>query len=446
MKIPEKAPKLNDIINKFGYAEVFKPFSDSSVDMKKVIDDYDYWTEFKQKNYGMNPEFVWARRELEALTNRKYLPFSDKDGDKFSFWLPPKTQAPLHFIDRDALSFPILDMRNEAEKAKYLIASIVEEAIASSQIEGAATTRRIAKKMLAANRMPKNKSEWMIYNNYHAINHIKEIDCKNPLSNDMLLKLHKMLTENTFEDKEKDSIGRFRLPVQDDDIGVYDIDGNLLYMPYPAAQVPAEIEKLIAFANATHDGVQNEFIHPVIKAIILHFWIPCIHPFVDGNGRTARALFYWFLLKSGYWIFEYISISKLVLKMSGQYKKSFLYSECSHNDITYFILFNLNIIEKSIKDVIDLMNKKEAQARKNRFISDKYPRLNFRQRDILINAIKNPNKEYEIALHRGLHRIGYATARADFIGLVSLGLMESRLVGKKSIFIPAKNILSKLQT
>jgi Fic family protein len=108
-------------------------------------------------------------------------------------------------------------------------------------------------------------------------------------------------------------------------------------------------------------------------------------------------------------------------------------------------LFNLNIIERSIKDVIDIMNKKESQARKNRFISDKYLGLNFRQRDILINAIKNPNKEYEIALHRGLHKIGYATARADFIGLVKLGLMDSHLVGKKSIFIPAKDILIKFQ-
>jgi Fic family protein len=443
MKIPEKTPKLHDILNNFG-EEYYKSLSNSTFDIKKIIDDYDYWTEFKQKNYGIDPKIAWARREMESLANRKDLPFSDKNDKKFSFWLPPKTQSILHFIDREAFSSPISDKRNEAEKTKYLISSIVEEAIASSQIEGAATTRRIAKEMLAANRMPKNKSEWMIYNNYQTIKRIKEVDCKNPLSKEMLLDLHKMLTENTFEDKEKSSIGRFRLPIQDDDIGIYDIDGNLLYTPYPALQVPEEIEKLINFANAAHDGIQNEFIHPVIKAIILHFWIPYIHPFVDGNGRTARALFYWFLLKNGYWIFEYISISKLVLKMSGQYKKSFLYSECSENDITYFILFNLNIAERSIRDVITLMNKKEAQQRKNRFILEKYPSLNFRQRDILINALKNPNKEYEIALHRGLHQIGYATARADFIGLVELKLMESRLVGKKSIFTPARDILDLL--
>jgi Uncharacterized conserved protein len=261
----------------------------------------------------------------------------------------------------------------------------------------------------------------------------------------MLLNLHKMLTENSVDEKEKDSIGRFRLPEKDDDIGVYDVDGTLLYMPYPAQYVPKAVEDLISFANKKHDGVENEFIHPVVKAIILHFWIPYIHPFVDGNGRTARALLYWFMLKNGYWIFEYISISKLVLKMSGQYKKAFLYSECSDNDMTYFILFNLDIIERAIKDETELINKKEAQQKKNRFISEKYPKLNSRQTDILINAIKNPNKEYKIAMHMGLHKIAYATARADFMELVKIGLMESRIVGKTGIFIPVKDIYIKLQ-
>jgi hypothetical protein len=42
------------------------------------------------------------------------------------------------------------------------------------------------------------------------------------------------------------------------------------------------------------------FIHPVMRAITLHFWLAYDHPFCDGNGRTARALFYWSMLKQGY--------------------------------------------------------------------------------------------------------------------------------------------------
>ena len=54
------------------------------------------------------------------------------------------------------------------------------------------------------------------------------------------------------------------------------------------------------------------FIHPVMRAITLHFWLAYDHPFCDGNGRTARALFYWSMLKQGYWLFEFISISSVI--------------------------------------------------------------------------------------------------------------------------------------
>ena len=442
MKLPEKSPRIKDILPKIDASELFSAKLTDC--LKKWVDDYDYWTEFKHKPMPVDitPEIAWIRRYIESLSSRKVLPFSDKNGIYFSFWLTPKTQPILHFIDRDALSFPISDMRDEGEKTKYLLSSIMEEAIASSQIEGAATTRRVAKEMLASNTKPKDKSQWMIYNNYQAINHIKEYDCNQPLSKDMLCSLHRILTENTLD--ETDAIGRFRVPGKDDDINVYDADGQILHQPCQAQNLSEEIDRLVDFANKKHDGVDNEFIHPVVKAIILHFWIAYIHPFVDGNGRTARALFYWFMLKNGYWIFEYISISKLVLKMSGQYKKSFLYSECSENDLTYFILFNLDIIERSIKDVISLINKNEAQQKKNRFVLDKYPQLNSRQRDILINAIKNPNREYKISTHQGLHKVSYATARADFLLLNELGLMDKHSSGKVNIFIPAKDIQNKL--
>lgn len=48
--------------------------------------------------------------------------------------------------------------------------------------------------------------------------------------------------------------------------------------------------------------------------------IAYMHPFVDGNGRTARALFYWYMLKSGYWLTEYLSISRVIAKSKSPMK------------------------------------------------------------------------------------------------------------------------------
>jgi len=57
------------------------------------------------------------------------------------------------------------------------------------------------------------------------------------------------------------------------------------------------MEAMCAFVN----GRDTEpFIHPAIRAMILHFWLAYDHPFVDGNGRTARALFYWAMLRPGH--------------------------------------------------------------------------------------------------------------------------------------------------
>ena len=87
--------------------------------------------------------------------------------------------------------------------------------------------------------------------------------------------------------------------------------------------------------------------HHHIRAIILHFWLAYGHPFVDGNGRTARALFYWAMLHEGYWLFEFISISNILRKAPAQYGLSFLYSETDDNDLTYFIVAQTKVIRRA---------------------------------------------------------------------------------------------------
>jgi Fic family protein len=85
------------------------------------------------------------------------------------------------------------------KKQTYLISSIMEEAIASSQMEGASTTRKVAKEMLRKSEKPQDKSQQMILNNYKTINHIKEIH-KSGFSVSELLNIHHSMTENTLDD------------------------------------------------------------------------------------------------------------------------------------------------------------------------------------------------------------------------------------------------------
>src|SRR5262249_29767139 len=102
--------------------------------------------------------------------------------------------------------------------------------------------------------------------------------------------------------------------------------------------IDQELPKLMKFANDEHDQV---FIHPLLKAIMVHFWIGLLHPFEDGNGRLARILFYWYMLRKGYWAFSYLSLSERLLKSSQQYAMAYIYTEQDGYDLNYFIHYNV---------------------------------------------------------------------------------------------------------
>ena len=159
----------------------------------------------------------------------------------------------------------------------------MEEAIASSILEGAATTRKKAKEMLREGRKPKTRGERMIQNNYATMRKIKD-HVSEELSVELLCELQESITAGTLEDAS--ASGRLRRP--DEDVMVVDVvDGTVLHNPPDAGLLKDRLKLMCDFAN---ESKSTGFIHPVIKGIILHFWLAYEHPFVDGNGRTARAI------------------------------------------------------------------------------------------------------------------------------------------------------------
>ena len=239
--------------------------------------------------------------------------------------------------------------------------------------------------------------------------------------------------------------GRFRLPGED--VGVYDDrDNALLHMPPKAQELEVRIQKICQFANSNGEG--NEFLHPVIRSIILHFMIGYDHPFVDGNGRTARALFYWSMAKHGYWMMEYISISTVLKKAPAKYARSYLFTENDENDVTYFLDFNLRVIKQAIKDLQQYLARKVAEVKKVEKIlgSSLFSKhLNHRQVALLSNALRKPNQIYTIESHKNSHDISYPTARSDLLSLLELSILSSQKIGKAFVFQPAKNIESKIE-
>jgi Fic family protein len=391
---------------------------------------------------GISPELAWSFRQWAAMGKRNVLPLLDTTGKIFTYWLPESVQERLYQIDRNAPGQLLLDenLPSTQSRDRYSASSLMEEAIASSQIEGAATTRRVAKEMLRSGRPPVDKSERMILNNYRAMERLRTLK-DSPLTIEILHEFHTLLTEGTLDDP--DGAGRFRKSPDDDDVHVFDADQNVLHYPPKGNELPERLEKFIAFAN---DETPGYFIHPLIKAVLLHFWIGYDHPYIDGNGRTARAVFYWYMLRKGYWLFEFISLSRMVLRASGQYKRAFLYSERGENDATYFIMFNLQAIHLAIDDVQKHIARKQAEIRQSTTLLRGFSGLNSRQRELLLNALKKPGVVYTIYGHQRTHQISYQTARNDLFSLAKKNFLTVSRSGRIFEFFPTDNIEDLLKS
>ncbi len=442
MKIPEPAPDFRTILAR-DPERVLSLLS--SEEARKSVEranrEYLHWEKAKYLTGSppVSPQDLWCLIKLSRTANIKTIPLADQKGNRFGYWLPDPVLKELHFIDQNAGGSLLTDNAQLSSEAKerYLVSSLMEEAIASSQIEGAATTRKVAKEMLREGRPPKSKAEKMILNNYLTIRRIKSF-LGQPLTIDLLHEFHRSLTEGTLGDPS--AAGRFRL--EDEPICVIDeSDGQTLHVPPPARNLPARMDKFLAFAN---DGNDEPFIHPVIRAILLHFWLAYEHPYVDGNGRTARAVFYWYMLSNNYWMFEYLSISRIILKSVGQYARAYLYAETDDRDITYFLVYHLKAIHLALEELQRYLTRKQMEMRKAIALLRDVPNLNYRQIALLQHALKHANAVYTIDSHKNSHNVVRATATADLQDLVERGYLTRKTQNRRFYFEPVADIVRKL--
>jgi len=428
MKLPQKPIDYNALLVKHSQV-IFKLLGDPEI--SKVIYELNkehlHWDELKYKKMpkDANPEHIWAL--MKVLRNSQYRRF------KFLNWnlkyvLLDEFQMKLHLLDKETAGRlgASYDSEGNVFSQKYIISSLMEEAIASSQLEGAATTRKLAKEMLITNKKPHTYSEKMILNGYRTIQKVAKMkDCQ--ITPDIILALHKDITEDTLKDKRYEGVFRDNNEVVvGDPVNVE----TIYHQPPDYKEISKMIDDFCKFAN----NDDKDFIHPIIKGIILHFLIGYIHPFEDGNGRTARALFYWYVLHKGYWLFEFMAISRIILRSKKRYGLSYLYTENDENDLTYFIDYQLCCIEEALHDMEKYISRKQKEQHEAMMLIKKIKEINLRQAEILKEFMKNQDKFYVLKEIIGIYGVAYDTARNDLLYLTKLGYLEKIKVQKKFMF------------
>lgn len=412
----EKPPKVSISVKDL------QNLDDSQIEQINIIlDKYLYWSEIKYKKINNIDDEKKRWAIIKSLRKNKVIEIYSPFNLKFSL-----TNEMLRLCHTFDMAFggswgseSILPQKN---RQRYLISSVIEEAISSSQMEGASTTRRVAKEMLRKNITPKDKSQRMIYNNFQTINYLSShID--EPLTIELILSIHSLITKSTLINEE-DS-GRFR--INDDVVVENAITHEVVHIPPSFSEIPKSIEWLINFVNKDN---RSFFIHPIIKAIIIHFFISYLHPFADGNGRTARALFHWYMLKSGYWLIEYMSISRIIYKTKSSYENSFLFTEADENDIGYFINYNLNALDKAFEELKKYIAKKTAQQQdQNRML--KIGGINQRQAEILYMFLKDEDTILTVKDITSKVIASPTTVKQDLILLINRGLVREISFNKK---------------
>lgn len=443
MRHPIRPPDFNLLLEKImkdrpqRFLEIVAPRSAAS------SQDYLHWDKLKYKRppEGLTHEEWWIRTKYARLSSRRFLPLEDQDGSAFSFTLPDISLKLIEEINR-SLSGQIgvsEEVTNPTTRDRYVVSSLIEEAIHSSQLEGASTTRKVAKDMIRSGRPPRDRDERMILNNYRAMQMIGELRDQR-LTPDLICEIHRVVTEGTLINP--DASGRFQLP-NEERVGVYTEYDELLHEPPPAETLPERIEQLCKFANGDLD---TTYVPPILRAITLHFMLAYEHPFEDGNGRTARAIFYWSMLNQGFWLAEFVAISPFLKKAPGKYRDSYLYTETDDNDLTYFHVYHLGILSRAITRLCEYLEEKMKEARRLRAsLSTLSSTFNHRQIALLQHALKNLDAEFTAKSHGTSHRVAYETARQDLIALEVRGLLDRTKQGREYVWMPVVDLSERLQ-
>ena len=390
---------------------------------------------FRTKELMSAPK-KWAETQSEIVALRKTnaIPlFINALDKKFWFFLSD-------CISRKALELELRGtqlhqriIQNQTFAEEFLRDATIEEAITSAIYEGANSTRAQAQELITSGSQPKNKDEWMLLNNYGAMLWIKKNRDKS-VSLDLVRELHAIVTRNTLEGDDASFSGKFR----NDLVYVRSRTGDIKHEGVEHKLISPALEEAI---ELTTKNVR--FFPPILKGIILHYFLAYIHPFFDGNGRTARALFYFKAMKNNLSFVELLSISAYLKVHGPQYERSYEKVVKNELDITYFIDFNLDALLHATSEV----EKKVEILLGINAIKTALPSITNNQIGLIQKLVLNKFRKISIeeyALQIGMSR---EVARQELKRLGDWGILAECKEGKKFVYqIKKTDLDAKLAT
>jgi Fic family protein len=372
---------------------------------------------------GKSGEKEWLRIEKERQQKAQDLSLFAKNDRPFWLVMVPEILSLVSDISQDkgflsSLKLPDSYLRAKSKESKK------REAYYSSRIEGASTT--IEEAFRNMDKKTKNfadESMQMIYNNKLALEFMHRHK-ENDFTTEMVCELQKILVYNTHLTKPI-TVGEYRKGP----IYVVDGQGIVVYEGPPADKAKTMMEKFVVWMN------QKPPIHPLVDAGLVHLYFVHVHPFDDGNGRSARALSNLYLEKNGYDFINLLSPSDYFEHHKSAYYSSIQAAQAHGYDATYFVLYYLQALQSELSK-IKFELEKEAKMKGIKEILDQNIRVKLNKRQIkAINFMVEKSEAISTQKYCKLNKCSDETARKDFILLQEMKLIETMGSGRSTKYI-----------
>ena len=390
----------------------------------------------------MREEWWYAVRTARASTARP-TPFIMTDGTRLTFNLPDRflrLNEEITAQARGQVELPA-EVATQGVRDRYLINSLYEEAITSSQMEGASTTRRDAKKMLREKKDPRTRSERMILNNFLALEFVRD-HLGEELTPEFICGVHRIVTDGTLDEAE--DAGRLQRQGEER-IRIYGSEGDeqLLHVPPPAEELPERLQRLCDFANGVGEYA-SQYVPPLVRALVVHFMMGYDHYFVDGNGRTARVIAQWVMLREGFFLMDFVPVSRLLHKAPAQYARSFLEVKQDEGDLTYFLIWHAEVMCRAIRELHEYLARKSKEMGQMKHLLRR-TELNNRQIGVIEEALKDSAFTVTAAAHADRYRVTLQTAHVDLRGLEDGGYLMRVKRGRSFEWYPVPDLQRRVQ-
>lgn len=238
--------------------------------------------------------------------------------------------------------------------------AIIRTIYHGTHIEGNDLTLIQTKKILEGQEVygrPRDVQEVINYRN--VVKYLDELSGgSEPYNVEMLTKMQGLTTYRVVPEDKIGVLRKSQVVIKEEGTG------NVIFTPPPFVEVPYLLDDFMEWLNSA----EAREIHPILRAAIAHYVLVAIHPFVEGNGRTARAFATLILIREGYNIKRFFSLEEHFDRDLAGYYESFFNvdkqsKDISERDLTVWIEYFTNVVAIELEKIKDKVKKLSIDTR-----------------------------------------------------------------------------------